>query len=444
MTEELTLRRIFIFWVPLAATWLMMSVEGPLLAAIIARLADPKFNLAAHGVAFAFALLVEAPVIMLMSASTALVKERDSFRKLRNFTRALNALVTLVMLLVILPPVFYWLAEDLINLPGPVANLTHKALVMLLPWPAAIGIRRFYQGILIRHNRTRRVAYGTVIRLASMAGVALGLYFFSRFEGAVIGAAALSAGVCMEAAASRVMVHSTIKPWISRQSPPEAPTDAPSLGYPYIGRFYYPLALTSMIALGIHPIVTFFMGQSRQAIESLAVLPVIGALVFIFRSLGLSFMEVVITFLGENNEGYRQLRKFALILGGAVVSILGLIAFSPLAEVWFRIISGLSPQLTDFSRLPTQILAVIPGTTVLLSLQRGTLVNARHTAPITWATAVEFLGTVIVLAIAIKYLDFIGAVAATTAMLLGRLGANLYLMPPFLKALGNGGVMRKT
>ncbi len=42
----------------------MMAIEGPFLAAVIARLADPKFNLAAWGVAFAFAVLVEAPIII--------------------------------------------------------------------------------------------------------------------------------------------------------------------------------------------------------------------------------------------------------------------------------------------------------------------------------------------------------------------------------------------
>jgi len=76
---RLTFRKIFFFWSPLAATWLMMAVEGPFLAAIIARLVDPKFNLAAYGVAYAFALTIEAPIIMIMSTSTALVDNRNAF-----------------------------------------------------------------------------------------------------------------------------------------------------------------------------------------------------------------------------------------------------------------------------------------------------------------------------------------------------------------------------
>lgn len=433
-TAELTLKKIFTFWIPLAATWLMMSVEGPFLAAIIARLADPKYNLAAYGVAFSFALIIEAPIIMIMSASTALVKDRDSYLKLRNFTWVLNGLITLTMLIVLFPPVFNWIAQDLINLPENVARLTHLALAIMLPWPGAIGFRRFYQGILIRHNLTRRVAYGTIIRLSSMSATALFLYFFFQLEGAVIGAAALSVAVTVEALASRMMVHSTLKRLLTGDRSVAEKPGVP-LTYRTITNFYYPLALTSMIALGTHPIITFFMGQSRFPIESLAVFPVINSLVFIFRSLGLSLMEVVITFIGDNNEGYRPLRNFSLILGSSVVAILSLVAFTPAADVWYHHVSGLSPTLTDFSRLPTQIFAIIPGTTVLLSLQRGVLVNARKTTSITWATALEFSGILVMLFITISLFDLVGVVAAAISLLFGRLLANGYLISPYRKVL---------
>jgi hypothetical protein len=36
-SEALTVRRVFRFWAPLAATWLMMSVEGAFLATMVAR-----------------------------------------------------------------------------------------------------------------------------------------------------------------------------------------------------------------------------------------------------------------------------------------------------------------------------------------------------------------------------------------------------------------------
>ena len=132
-------RSILLFWSPLAVQWLMMGLEGPFLAAVIARLHDPVFNLAAYGVAYAFAILVESPVIMLMSASTALVEDAVSYRRLRNFANALNVLATALLLLVLTPPVFSAIMGSLLGLPEAVSDLVYGALWLLLPWPAAIG-----------------------------------------------------------------------------------------------------------------------------------------------------------------------------------------------------------------------------------------------------------------------------------------------------------------
>ena len=82
----LALSTILGFWLPLAATWLMMSAEGPYVAAIIARMPEATFNLAAYGVAFSLAWLVESPIMMLLTASNALVRDRPSFLALRRFT----------------------------------------------------------------------------------------------------------------------------------------------------------------------------------------------------------------------------------------------------------------------------------------------------------------------------------------------------------------------
>ena len=217
---QLTTRRIAVFWLPLAATWLMMSLEGPFLTALMARLPEAKFNLAAFGVAFSLAMLVEAPIIMIMSAAAALVHGRASFLALRRFIASLNVAITAVMLLLLAPPVFRAVAQGLIGLPADVADLARFGLALLLPWPAAIGYRRFYQGVLIRHGETRRVAYGTVVRLATM-GVAGGAMFaLTRLPGIAVGAAALSIGVVCEAAASRVMAAPPPAPPRGRPPPP--------------------------------------------------------------------------------------------------------------------------------------------------------------------------------------------------------------------------------
>ncbi len=417
-----TYRGMLIFWLPLLATWLMMSVEGPFLAAIIARLGDPKYNLAAFGVAFSFALIVEAPIIMMMSASTALVSNRASYLKLRNFTTLLNGGITVVMIILVLPPVFSFIAEDVIGLPQEVAKLTHLATALFLPWPSAIGFRRFYQGLLIRNNLTRRVAYGTIVRLVGMAGSALFLYLLTDLPGAAIGAIAPSFGVTLEAIASRVMAHATIQQHLANDDGSDE-----AMSYRSIFQFYYPLALTSLLALGVHPMITFFLGQSRMALESLAVMPVINSLVFIFRSFGLSYQEVAIAKYGKNFEGYVLVRNFAAGLGVAAMTGLALIAFTPLAEFWFITLSGLPVELADFARLPVQLLVLIPAASVLLSYQRATLVASKRTRPITLATGLEVGTIILTLILCIAVFDLVGAVAAAIALFIGRLVANGWL-----------------
>lgn len=407
-----------------------MSVEGPFLAALIARSSEPKFNLAAYGVAYSFALIIEAPIIMIMSASIALVNTSQSFYKLRNFTYSANGIITMIMLIIITPPVFYYIAEGLIGLPGEVSRLTHIATIILLPWPGAIGYRRFYQGLLIRNNLTRRVAYGTIIRLLSMSICATSLYLSGIIEGVIIGATSLSFAVIMEAIAVRFMVKKTVKKIESDDS-----FSTESLTYREIYKFYYPLALTSLIGLGVQPLVTFFVGQSRMALESLAVLPVVTSFVFIFRALGLSYQEVIIALIGEQKEGLKPLLKFATNLALILVAALALFAFTPLADFWFITVSGLSESLSEFAKLPLMIMFFFPALSVLISVQRAILVSDKNTKPVTMATITEFLIIVVTLTILISYLDLVGAVAATISFVAGRMAANIYLMSSTSRSL---------
>ena len=407
-----------------------MSVEGPFLAALIARSSKPEFNLAAYGVAYSLALIIEAPIIMMMSASIALVKDKQSFYKLRNFTYAANGLITVVMLILVTPPVFYFIAEGLIGLPTEVARLTHIATIILIPWPGAIGYRRFYQGILINNNLTRRVAYGTIIRLMSMSLCAIALYFSGIVEGVIIGAASLAFAVTMEAIAVRFMVMETVRKIKSDDSSSEQ-----VLTYSNINKFYYPLALTSLIGLGVQPLVTFFVGQSRMSLESLAVLPVVTSFVFIFRALGLSYQEVVIALIGEKRKNYKPLFKFAVVLAVILVIVLASFAFTPLADFWFITVSGLSESLAEFAHLPLMIMFFFPALTVLISIQRGVLVAAKNTKSLTVGTATEFVTIVLALIIFINYLDVVGAVAATIAFLAGRIASNIYLTPSTLRSM---------
>jgi len=423
---EPTPRTILIFWFPLALQWIMMAVEGPFLAALIARLGDPTFNLAAYGVAYAFAILVEAPVIMLMSAATALVEDRHSYRKLRAFTWMLNLLATGLLLLLLIPAVFGFIAQQALGLPDDVARLLNGALWILLPWPAAIGYRRFLHGVLIRSGRTRRVALGTGVRLVAMGGTAL---FLARsgLPGAWVGAGALSTGVVVEAITAWFMARDVVR----RLGSPVGAASAAGAGaaggdaegpldMPTLIRFYYPLVLMAFISLAAKPILTFFMGRAPDPVESLALFPVVMALYFLFGTLGLSYQEASIALLGRKGEHREILGRFGLGVALASSGALSLIAFTPLARIWFEGVSGLPPELAALAFVPAQIACLAPAFTALGGFQRAVLVRARRTRPITVASAVEVSGIAILFPLLAGGLGWMGVTAAMGAFVGGR------------------------
>lgn len=423
MTEsKVTQRSLLIFWLPFAATWLMMALEGPFIAAVIARLPDLKVNLAAYGIAFAIGLFLEAPIMMLISASVALVRDRESFFKLRNFMLILNLLITAAMGSLLIPPVYRVLVAELMDLPDELHSLTYTATALLLAWPAAIGFRRFYQGILIRGGHTGKVAVGTIVRLAGMSGTALFLTFHTDFPGAWVGCAALSAGVSMEAFATWLMARSSIKEVIAIRQPA-----GKTLTYRAIWSFYYPLACSSVIALGVRPLVSFFVAHCQRPLDSLAVLPVVNSTSFLFVSFGISFQEVALAVMGDRFEHFRPVRRFALNLTAILTLANAILVFSSLATNWFMVVSNLPMDLTRFALLPFRITLMLPALAVAQSIQRAVLVNAHRNPPITWSTVLE-VGTIaagMVIFSTIIPLD--GVVAAVIALVMGRSISNLFL-----------------
>jgi len=430
---DVTQRSILRLWAPLEVAWLFMAVEGPFLAAILARLREPTANLAAFGVAVGFAFLFESPIILIMSAATALVENRDSLRRLRSFTYALNGLVTLALAGFVLPGVFCFVTGTLMGLPPEVTRLAHPACVLLLPWPSAIGYRRFYQGILVRSGLTRRIAYGTALRLSTMGGAALLLAALTGLPGALVGTAALSAGVVAEAAASRFWAREAVRRLLA--AGPSAAYAARPLSTRGIIRFYLPLALTSVLAVGVNPVISFFLGRSRMPLESLAVMPLVNGLVFAFNTAGLTFQEVAITLFNQNRASFLPLRRFAGWLVVATTGALALLVLTPLVDLWLREVAGLAGELARFARLPMALITLLPAITALTCFQRALLVVARTTRPITWATGVEVAGIAGTLFALTALAGWIGAVAAVAAMVTGRLAAMLYLLPHSARAL---------
>lgn len=410
---RLTLMGVAAFWLPLAAMWVMMGLQQPFMAAIIARLPEPKEGLAAFGLAFSMALLVESPVIMLLTASTALADHPIAYRRLLRFTHIMAVLFGIVHFLVALPPVFDVVVGGLIGAPPRVVPISQRAFLLLLPWTPTIAYRRLWDGLLIRHGYPRYVSYSTAIRLAVIFGTALIGLWWGQVNGAYVGAIALSVGVSISMLTSYLFARKAVLP-DRFATPLQAPLPEAARSWRRLFDFYLPLALTSVIFLVGQPLLSVGLSRAALPLSSLAIWPVLMGLSFLARSMCVAYQEVTVALLSDP-ASYRVLRTFALILALATSGIFAIVVVTPLADLWFRRVSGLTADLARMARWPAILLIPVPALSAWQSLQRGILVRLNRTRIITLAVGVNLLVLTLVMAVGIWSKRWPGAVVAATA-----------------------------
>ena len=418
----LTTSAVLRFWLPLATSWLLMATENLAVNAIIARTAEAKLQLAALGIAFSLALAVESPIISLLTASNALARDRQSFRLLRRFTLGLNAAVTTGMLLLGLTPLFNLAVVQLIGAPAEVAVKVRPVLWALTLWPAAIGFRRFHQGLMIRHGYTRQIGYGTAIRLFTAVGVSLAGLAWGKLDGATVGGLALGASSIAES----VYVWYVAQPVVQKIKRTDTLAESPPLALRDLLRFYAPLALTSAIMLSTTPLINSGLARSPYPIESLAVWPVVSGQLFAVRSFGLSLQEVVVALL-DSPAALKTLRRFATMVGVGSLALLLTIAFTPLAPWWQQRIAGLSEELTVFAVAALRLAALLPVLAVVVNMLRGIVVTGQATSVIAQATMLNLFALVTVLLVGANLGLLPGVSLAIVAMTVSQLAESAWL-----------------
>lgn len=390
----LPMQRVVRTWWPLAASWLVMTFEIPLLAAVVARAADPEIHLAAWGIVFPLALILAAPIMMLLGASTALSKDWASYATLRRYMWIMAASLTLIHALLAFTPLFDWVVRGLIGAPAEVIEPARLGVRIMLPWSAALAYRRFNYGVLIRFGDTRTVTVGAILRLTGDVVALAALFALMAMgvpiPGIALAAVAIACGVLTEA----FYAHFRVRPLREQKLRPAPAVPVPLTLRTFLA-FYLPLVMTSLLQIMVQPIGSAALSRMPDPLHSLAVWTVVYGLLIMLMSVGIAYTEVVVVLLDEPGAA-ESLRRFALGLSGIMAVILLLINLTPLAGIWFREVAALPPDLVEPARRSLWFGLLIPSISVLEGWFNGTLLNGRKTRGITEAV---FLGLLVVSAI---------------------------------------------
>lgn len=416
---SLTLRQVTQAWWPLAASWALMTLEGPAQSAIVARLVNPEINLAAWGgVVLPFTFVIAAPIIMMLSAATALTQDYAAYLKLRRFMLRVSLVLTAIHILIAFTPLYDFVARHIIGAPESIIEPGRIGMRIVTPWTIAIAFRRFNQGVMIRFGHSKAVGAGTIIRLgANLVMLFIG-YVIGTIPGIIVACAAISTGVVAEAVYSGLRVRPIVRDEIIPTPPGEPLTTRDFLA------FYVPLALTSLIWVIIQPFGSAAISRMPNPLTSLAAWPVVNGLLFLLRSPGMALNEVVVAHLGRPRAAH-TLRRFSAILLIVTTAITLLIVATPLANLWLSVVMALPETLIPISQGALWLGLGLPILTVSMSWFQGRIMHSRHTRSITEATMLYSLLMIAILGAGIATQRFTGlyvAVAANSIAGLAQVG----------------------
>jgi Na+-driven multidrug efflux pump len=413
-----TRQHMLALWLPLAASTVMMVLEPSIINIGLGRTVDAELALAAYGVAFSLALLVEAPIIMLLDASVARSTNLEAFRLIRRFTLVLGLLVTAIGLLVSLTPLYDLIVKDLMNIPLDVAARARPTMQILSFWSFPIAWRRAHQGVLIRAGRTGIITVATGVRLLSLAGALFGGLLLLPNRGSVVAGLAMDLSVIVEA----VLITWATQPILRSASyqPGRADEWRTPLTWRDLWRFYRPLAMTSILQQTTRPVLSAGIAAAEMARASLAAWPVVWGLTILIAGPAWSLQQLT-TALAVDQVAYRRVRGFALGLSLLFNLLLGLVAFTPLYGLVMGGVYNLSPELQELARPAIQVMVFYPLLLGTVALLRGVLIRGGCTGTVRAAMTANVLVLAVTVVLGALLFSFTGVVVAAIAVMAGSL-----------------------
>jgi hypothetical protein len=332
-----------------------------------------------------------------------------------------GGLLTALHFLLAFTPLYDMIIVRLMGPPVEIIEPARLGMKIMLPWTWTIAYRRFNQGVLIRFGYSQAVGIGTAIRLvcnATAMGIAI---WVGELPGITVGTLGIAVGVTSEAIYSGIRVQPVLR---DRLRP--APPIKPALEWNAFFSFYIPLAMTSLLLLLVQPLGSAALSRMPFALESLAAWPVVNGFLFMFRSLGFAYNEVVVALMDQPGA-VSKLQKFMTYLACGITGLLLIVAATPLSNFWFVTVSGLAPDLAEIAKNGLWIGLLWPAAAVLRNWFQGVIVSGNNTRGITEAVVVFLLVVTAILGLGTNLLNITGLYVALVGFSVGTFCQILWL-----------------
>ena len=363
-------RALVLRWLPTALGTALLVSELPLVAVSAARSAEPALALASLGIAMSVLVVVNAPALAL--AGLVVVSTDVSNRRLIRHTVSVGMGGALVVaVLAGLPPVFAALTA-LLDLDAALAAELRWCLLVLVPNPLGVAIRRYLHGRLIAAHRTRPILVATIARIAVSASLAWVAVAVVPQHGGAAGGLALTVGALVEAALLGPVVRRIPRPaaGVRRLARRHARLTAPWL-------------LNNLPAL----VTTVGIAHAVAPGASLVVWPVVYQLALVFAGPVADWDTITAGALREVPD-HRAVRTATIWLTAAFGGVFAVVVLSGAGGYYVRDVAAVPPTPATLGLAWLWLLVPVPALWVLRGALRGLAMAAeRHTRLVTAAAA---------------------------------------------------------
>lgn len=410
LSDEHLLWRLWCRFYPLAMTDFAMTLGDMFRPMALSRLPHAEISLAAIGVIKSIAVFFESPIIMLLHASTALSSNKNSHRALWHFMLLLCGIITSIFLAFCYQPIYQWLFIGLFGVSEEIARVAQLPFILMIPWPALIAIRRFYQGILICDHQEKPMATAGIIRLLFTI-ILLWLGVFFDLEGTLVGALSLIGAVAIEAMTIIYFSYRTPRKSIAQANQQALlPSNVAS-----VARYYAPLGATSTIVWGSRALLVGVIARAPDGILSIAIWTTAMGFVLPVANATRMVQQIVISSITIPRW---ILLRFSMLIGVASCFVLLVIGFTTPGTLVLKGLLGDNSSIAIASVLVIQICLFLPILTALQNTYQGFLILSGAHWWINVATLIN-VAVSLILAMILISLKYSGTVAAAIATVLG-------------------------
>lgn len=409
-SDRVELADMLKFYMPLAATSVLMMVTHSVISGAVARTLNPATALAAYSAAYSVGQIFESPCYGMQRMALTFVRGKQSFKTTGRVASAMLAVLVAGYLLIAWTPLSRAVFQGVLGLSDAVYASAVPALRVFSLWPVASAARSIFQSLIVLGKRTYWLTMNMAVRVTVMFLAAAILPGF--MPGGPVGSTILVAGISVEAVLAFVVARRGIPPL-----PCEA-QDEPPVRAQHILKFMLPLIFAASVQTLVKPVVTAALSRMARPEVSLAAYQVAASFSYIFVAVTYNIYHAVVIFV-KGRASFKKVRAFILGLGGLASGLLLLSSFPPIGSFIFRSVIGAPLDISAEAVRTLSFLALTPIILACAEFHDGILMLRKHSGLVTAAKVSNVAVTSACVVIMCRAFPDMGGAAASLAMVVG-------------------------